>query len=262
MPFAENQGAKIYWDEQGQRAPVMLIMGLGWGSDLWHRTRPVLATRYRTIAFDNRGVGRSDVPPGPYSIALMASDAASVSDASGTESVHLYGFSMGGMIAQEFALQYPKRVRSLILGCTAAGGPTAVRAEPEVLQALMYRGATPMETVKAIDAFIYDPATPRERVAEDMEIRVKWYPTAEGYLAQLQGLRDWEAYSRLSQILAPTLLIHGESDKLIPSVNSRIIAQRIPGAKVMVIPGASHIFTTDQPNAANEAVAQFLGSQS
>src|ERR1700683_1509158 len=164
MPFVENQGAKIYWDEQGSGEPLLLIMGLSYPSYMWHRTRPVLAKRYRTIALDNRGVGQSDVPPGVYSIALMASDAASVLDAAGVGSAHVFGFSMGGMIAQEFALQYPKRVRSLILGCTAAGGPTAVRAEPEVLQALMYRGATPMETVKAIDAFIYDPATPRERV--------------------------------------------------------------------------------------------------
>src|SRR5882672_10728057 len=139
MPFIDNQGAKIYWDEQGEGEPVLLIMGLGYPSAMWYRTRPLLAARYRTIALDNRGVGRSDVPPGPYPIALMASDAAGVLDASGLESAHVYGVSMGGMIAQEFALQYPKRVRSLILGCTAAGGPHAVRAESAALQTLMRR---------------------------------------------------------------------------------------------------------------------------
>jgi 3-oxoadipate enol-lactonase len=81
MSLVENCGAKIYWDEQGQGAPV--LMGLGWASNMWHRTRPVLAARYRTIAFDNRGGGRSDVPPGQYSIALLASDAAAVLDAAG-----------------------------------------------------------------------------------------------------------------------------------------------------------------------------------
>ena len=192
----------------------------------------------------------------------MASDAAAVLDAAGVESAHLYGVSMGGMIAQEFALQYPKRVRSLILGSTAAGGPTAVRAEPEVLQVLMNRGATPMETSKAIDPFIYDPGTPPGRIAEDMELRLRWYPTPEGYFAQLQSIRDWEAYSRLSQILVPTLLIHGVSDKLIPPVNSSLIAERISGAKVMLIPGASHIFSTDQPIAANETIVQFLAAHS
>ena len=128
MAFVQNQGARIYWDEQGQGSPILLIMGLGYTSALWHRTRPGLAQRFRTIAFDNRGVGLSDVPPGPYSIATMALDAAAVLDAAGVSSAHVFGISMGGMIAQEFALQYPARTRSLILGCTAAGGPSAVRA--------------------------------------------------------------------------------------------------------------------------------------
>src|ERR1700691_2723642 len=111
MAFVDNQGVKIYWDEQGQGEPILLIMGLGWASVMWHRSRPVLAKHYRTIALDNRGVGRSDVPAGPYSIAVMASDAAAVLDAAGVDSAHVYGVSMGGMIAQEFALQYPSRGR-------------------------------------------------------------------------------------------------------------------------------------------------------
>src|ERR1700719_603408 len=174
MPFVENQGAKLYWDEQGSGEPLLLIMGLSYPSYMWHRSRPVLAARYRTVALDNRGVGRSDVPPGIYSIALMASDAAAVMDAAGVESAHVFGVSMGGMIAQEFALQYPNRVRSLILGCTAAGGPHAVRAEPEVLEILMRQGMTPEESREAITPFIYDSGTPRERINEDMTIRMKW----------------------------------------------------------------------------------------
>jgi 3-oxoadipate enol-lactonase len=122
MPFVENLGVKIYWDEVGAGEPVLLIMGLGWASPMWYRTRPLLAERWRTIAFDNRGVGRSDVPAGPYSIAGMAADAAAVLDAAGVASAHVVGMSMGGMIAQEFALAYPGRVRSLVLGCTACGG--------------------------------------------------------------------------------------------------------------------------------------------
>src|ERR1700686_1005878 len=139
MAFVENQGARIYWDEQGQGEPVLLIMGLGYPSAMWYRTRPALASHYRTIALDNRGAGQSDTPPGPYSIRLMASDAAAVLEAAGSESAHVFGVSMGGMIAQEFALQYPQRVLSLILGCTAAGGSTVVRAEPGAIQVLMTR---------------------------------------------------------------------------------------------------------------------------
>ena len=263
MAFIDNQGAKIYWDEQGAGEPVLLIMGLGYPSDMWYRTRPLLANRYRTITLDNRGVGRSDMPPGPYPIALMASDAACVLDAAGVESAHVFGISMGGMIAQEFALQNPKRVRSLILGCTAAGGPHAVRAEPEVNQMLMSRGnMSPEAAAEAVVPFIYHSATARERIDEDLAMRRDWFPRPEAYMAQLEGILSWEAYSRLSQISAPTLVIHGESDRLVPAGNSKLIAARIPGAKLVLLPHASHIFTTDQPEAAHHAILEFLEAQS
>ena len=262
MQFVENQGARIYWDEQGHGEPVLLIMGLAYPSQMWHRTRPLLASRYRTVAFDNRGIGRSDVPPGPYPIALMASDAAAVLDAAGVESTHVFGISMGGMIAQEFALQYPKRVRSLILGCTAAGGPTVVRAEPEAIQMLMTREKmSPEQAAEVSVPFIYDATTPRERIDEDIAIRRPWFPTATGYAAQLQGILGWEAYSRLGQIAAPTLLIHGERDRLIPPGNAKLIAERIPGAKLVMIPHASHLFLTDQTEVSHRAILQFLNEQ-
>jgi pimeloyl-ACP methyl ester carboxylesterase len=262
VPFVENTGAMIYWDQQGHGIPVLLIMGLSYPSYMWHRTRPILTAQYKTIAFDNRGIGRSDVPAGPYPIALMASDAAAVLDAAGIESAHLFGVSMGGMIAQEFALQYPKRVRSLILGCTAAGGPTAVRAEPEAVQLLMTRNQmSPEQAAEAPVPFIYDSATPRERIDEDIAIRRPWFPRPEAYTAQLQGIVAWEAYSRLSGIAAPTLVIHGENDRLVPPGNGKLIAERIPGAKLVMIPHASHLFLTDQTEAAHRAILEFLNEQ-
>jgi 3-oxoadipate enol-lactonase len=261
MSLARNKGVRIYWDEQGSGEPLLLIMGLSYPSYMWHRSRPVFAKSYRTIALDNRGVGQSDAPPGVYSIALMASDAAAVLDAAGLESAHVFGASMGGMIAQEFALQYPHRVRSLVLGSTAAGGPHAVQAQPEALEALLRRDVTPEESKEAIIPFIYDPATSRERIDEDMVIRMKWYPASQGYMGQLQGIFGWEASSRLAQITAPTLVIHGESDRLVPPGNARLIAERIPGAKLVLIPHASHIFATDQPAAAHDAILEFLATQ-
>jgi 3-oxoadipate enol-lactonase len=262
MAFVENQGVKIYWDEQGHGEPVLLIMGLAYPSQMWYRTRPLLVSQYRTLALDNRGIGRSDVPQGPYPIALMASDAAAVLDVAGIESAHVFGVSMGGMIAQEFALQYPARVRSLILGCTAAGGPTAVRAEPEAIQMLMRREKmSPEQAAEASVPFIYDPATPRERIDEDVAIRRPWFPSAGGYAAQLQGILGWEAYSRINQIVAPTLVIHGESDRLIPPGNASLIAERIPVAKLVMIPHASHLFLTDQTEVSHHAILQFLNEQ-
>jgi pimeloyl-ACP methyl ester carboxylesterase len=260
MSYIENQAAKIYWDEQGPGDPLLLIMGLSYASNMWHRTRPFLAQSFRTIAFDNRGIGRSDVPPGVYPIALMASDAAAVLDAAGVTSAHVFGVSMGGMIAQEFALQYPQRVRSLILGCTNAGGPHGVRAEPHVLQTLTRQGMTPQESSEAMIPFIYDAATPRARIDEDMALRMRWYPTLQGYMGQLQGILQWEAYSRIAQIAAPTLLIHGETDQLIPVANAPLLAERIAGAKLALIPHASHIFETDQPGVAVRAITEFLAA--
>ena len=259
MPITTNQGCKIYWEEEGRGDPILLIMGLGYPAIAWYRTRPVLVKQFRTILFDNRGVGRSEMPPGPYPIPLMASDALAVLDAAGIETAHVFGISMGGMIAQEFALQYPSRVRSLILGCTAAGGPMAVRAEAEATQMLLARGSmTREEAARAAIPFIYDPGTAQNLIEEDMEMRRPWFPHPDAYNAQLQGILAWEAYSRLSNISAPTLVLHGESDRLVRAGNGKLIAEKIPGAKLVMIPHASHIFSTDQPEAAHQAILQFL----
>ena len=262
MPFADNQGTKIYWDERGTGAPILLIMGLGYPSAMWHRTRPALSTSYRTIALDNRGAGQSDVPPGPYSIALMASDAAAVLDAASVPTAHVFGISMGGMIAQEFALQYPGRVQSLILGCTAAGGPNAQRAEPAALE--MLKASSWMSREQAAEAaipFIYDAATPRHLIDEDIARRRAWPPNTAGYLAQLQAILAWESFSRLPQITTPTLVIHGKADRLVPPGNGELIAARIPGARLILLEHASHLFSTDQPEAAQKAIFEFLGAQ-
>ena len=262
MAFADNQGTTIYWDEQGTGAPILLIMGLGYPSAMWHRTRPVLSTSFRTIALDNRGAGRSDVPAGPYSIALMASDAAAVLDAAGVPSAHVFGVSMGGMIAQEFALQYPRRVQSLILGCTAAGGPNAKRAEPAAVEMLKARSSMTLEqAAEAAIPFIYDAGTPRHLIDEDIATRRAWPPNPAGYLAQLQAILAWESFNRLPQITAPTLVIHGKVDRLVPADNGELIATRIPGAQLVLLEHASHLFSTDQPEAAHRAIFAFLAAQ-
>ncbi|HVG19154.1 MAG TPA: alpha/beta fold hydrolase [Blastocatellia bacterium] len=261
MPYADNDGTKIYWEERGSGEPLLLIMGLGYTLDMWHRTRPSLAERYRVIAFDNRGVGRSDVPPGPYAISTMASDAAAVMDAAGVDAAHVFGVSMGGMIAQEFALRYPARAKSLVLGCTTCGGPGSTAAEPEVIKTLAARATMSVEeAIHAMAHYVYDAATPRERLEEDFEIRRRTYPSSEGYLAQLRGVFEWESFSRLSQINVPTLVIHGESDRLVPPANGKLLAESIPGARLVMLPSASHIFMTDQPEAANQAILSFLAA--
>jgi pimeloyl-ACP methyl ester carboxylesterase len=261
MAFVTNQDTRMYWDEQGAGPPILLIMGLGYPSVMWYRARPILARQYRTLAFDNRGVGLSDVPPGPYSIVAMASDAAAVLDAAGVARAHVFGVSMGGMIAQEFALQYPARTQSLILGCTAAGGPSAVRAESNVTDILLARGMTLEQSRVAILPHIYDAATSPERIEDDVNLRRCWLPAPESYIAQLLAIRAWEGYSRIAQITAPTLVIHGKSDALVPPANGKLIAGQIPGAKLLLLEHASHLFLTDQTQTALNEILDFLRSQ-
>lgn len=260
MPYADNAGVSIYWEQEGEGPPLLLIMGLGYSMAMWHRLRPVLAQTFRAIAFDNRGVGSSDVPEPPYSIPDMARDAVAVLDAADVPDAHVIGVSMGGVIAQQLALDTPDRVRSLVLACTACGGPDAVIAEPEVLQALTARAELgPEEGVRVMVPYIYDAATPADRIEEDIALRLRNYPTAPGYLGQLQAVVGYETYQRLSEISVPTLVLHGRSDRLVPHGNGEDLARRIPGARLVSIDNASHIFFTDQPEAARDALLDFLG---
>jgi pimeloyl-ACP methyl ester carboxylesterase len=235
-------------------------MGLGATLEWWQRVMPIFTRRYRTIVFDNRGVGRSDVPPGPYSMRAMADDAAAVLDAAGVTSSHVLGASMGGMIAQELALSHPRRVRSLILGCTACGGRQSVPAGKEVAAALNARASMSREDAMWVMApYIFDASTPRELVAEDIRVRLGATVMNEGYFAQLQAIRAWTGtFDRLGGIAMPTLVVHGETDQLVPAENGRIIAKAIPHATLVMLPRASHIFFTDQLEASTDAVLGFL----
>jgi pimeloyl-ACP methyl ester carboxylesterase len=259
MPYVESGGARIHWQECGSGEPLLMIMGLGYALEMWGHVVPSMAEHYRVIVFDNRGVGRSDVPPGPYTIAGMASDAEAVMRAAGVERAHVLGVSMGGMIAQEFALQYPERVHSLVLGCTTFGGPRAVSASPAIISLLFARATMePEEAIRAMVPHIYDAHTPRERIEEDLALRRQTLPAAEGYMAQVRALRAWSSADRLAEIKAPTLVIHGETDELVPAENGRLIAERISGAELVILPEAGHIYFTDQPEASMNATLSFL----
>jgi pimeloyl-ACP methyl ester carboxylesterase len=188
MPFAERDGVRLYWEEAGSGDPVLLIMGLGMNATGWWRTIPVLAEHHRVLAFDNRGVGRSDRPPGPYSVPMLADDAAAVLAAAGVESAHVYGISLGGMIAQEVALRHGARVRGLVLGATTAGGALGVPAAEETLAFFRRRGQMPAEEgVWASVPYNYSARTRREhgdRIAEDIVQRLRYPIESAPYLAQ------------------------------------------------------------------------------
>jgi 3-oxoadipate enol-lactonase len=267
MPHVTSGGARIYWEEDGPDGregleTVLLIMGLGATIEWWHRLRPEIAARYRTILFDNRGVGRSDVPPPPYSIAQMADDAAAVLEAAGAPSAHVIGMSMGGYIAQELVLRHAARARSLVLGCTSCGGRDAVPADAEVRKALSARASMSREEAMWLMApYTFDASTPREVIAGEFARRMKTDVTNDGFFAQLQAIREWSgALSRLRDVRVPTLVIHGETDRLVPPQNAQILVDAIPNAQLVMLPGASHIFFTDQFERSRDALLSFLNA--
>lgn len=264
MPYVENEGRKIYWNALGEGEPLLLIMGLGSASDMWYRLLPRLSETCRTILFDNRGVGRSDPPSGPYSIADMAGDAAVVMDAAGAERAHVMGFSMGGFIAQELALRHGKRVRRLILASTACGGKEVVFAEREVLIALEARGVKTREEGFWLTApFNYHPSTPSALIEEDLSVTLRYPLKRESYEAQLQAIMSWAgSHERLKTLDVPTLVLHGASDQLIPTENGRILARAIPNAELVLIESAGHRFMTDKLEEAERVILAFLDNAS
>jgi 3-oxoadipate enol-lactonase len=262
VPVVERPDtARIAWESEGpEDAPaVLLIMGLAYPAAMWFRLVPALAEGHRVIRVDNRGAGRTgDVPGAPYTVETMAADCLAVLDAAGVGAAHVVGISMGGLMAQEIALTSPERVRSLCLVATHPGIPHAVM-NPEATAMLMKRGQlTPQEAAEASVPFNYAPATPRERIEEDWAVRFPLAATNEGYLAQVMGSSRWDGYDRIARITAPTLVVHGELDALVPPENGRIIAGRIPGAELVMIPNANHVLMTDQPEQVSKVLVDWL----
>jgi pimeloyl-ACP methyl ester carboxylesterase len=256
-----SDGARIHYEVHGRGEPVLLIMGLGSNAYGWYRTIPWLAERYQVIAFDNRGTGRSEVPEGAYSIAQMAADTAAVLDASGHVTAHVVGASLGGMIAQRFALAYPERLRSLVLICTTPGGPNAVQPSGAVTAALVQGGEDPSTVYRRNAWFLYGEDTRArhpERIDEDIEYRSKIPTQPAGYFGQIQAAMGHNAWDELPSIAVPTLVVHGEADLLVPTPNGVHLAERIPGADLKLIPGAGHMLQSDAVGSVRSAVLEFL----
>ena len=260
MPMTKRpDGAEIWWAATGAGEPVVLVMGLGYPSDMWFRVIPSLAASHRVLRLDNRGAGRTgDVPGAPYTVETMAGDVLAVLDAAGEASAHVVGISMGGLIAQEVAMTAPDRVRSLVLGCTHPGIAHAV-LDPEALDLLRQRGELNAEdAAEASVAFNYAPTTPRQRITEDWAVRLLLASSPSGYRAQVEGTAPWSGLERLPSLEVPTLLLHGEADRLLPVANTHRIAQAVPHAEVVVIPDANHLFMTDQPERTIEVLLDWL----
>jgi pimeloyl-ACP methyl ester carboxylesterase len=253
VPWLASGGAPVpHWESQGDGPPVLLIMGLGLSGGAWWRTVPVLSRRFRVITFDNRGVGRSASPMYAYTTEAMADDAASVLDAAEVQSAHVYGISLGGMVAQQLALRHPGRVRSLVLGATHPGGPRAVAPDREVLEFFRRRPDLPQEEAAwASVPYNYGPECRRRhgsRIAEDLAERLAHPFPADAYRAQLHAASLHNCLRRLARIRVPTLIVHGRHDRLIPVQNAELVAAEIADSRLMILERCGHLYPTEQPD--------------
>lgn len=248
MPKVQVGDVNLNYDLHGNGEPLLMIMGLGASSAAWDpELVEDLARTFRVITFDNRGTGQSDKPDAPYSIEMFADDAAGLLDKLNIRRAHIFGVSMGGMIAQEFSLRHPSRTATLTLGCTTAGGTHSVPPPPESLKVLTAprEGVAPEEVIRRGWPLGYTAKYIAEnRPALEASIpRLLKYPTPPyAFQRQLEGTYTLKTYDRLPQIKAPTLVITGAQDVLIPAKNSEIIAAQIPGAKLHLIANAGHAF--------------------
>ena len=251
----------LHWESTGAGDPVLMIMGLGLSGGAWWRTVPVLSRSLRVITFDNRGVGRSRARLHSYTTEAMADDAVSVLDAAGVEQAHMYGFSLGGMVAQQVALRHPGRVRSLVLGATHPGGPRAVRPSSEVIEFFRRRASmTAKDAARASVPFNYGPRCRREhkdRIAEDIRRRLAHPFSEQAYRAQIVAATLHNTYRRLTRIEAPTLVVHGREDRVVPVANAEILAERVPRAVLRILEEAGHLYSTEQPEV-DEEIARFF----
>jgi 3-oxoadipate enol-lactonase len=263
VPFARNGTVKINWKSFGEGPAVLLIAGQGMTVDGWWATIPVLARSFRVIAFDNRDTGGSSRSPWPYSVTQMARDAVAVLDAAGEQRAHVYGISLGSLVAQEVALRHADRVEALVLGASSAGGFAAYKPSPSSFaQTFLVRAGAmgPEEAEWAAVPYTYAEKTRRshpERIVADITHRVGSPPEPLAYLHQAGAVALHDAYERLNQVAAPTLVVHGEQDIFVPPANALVLAERIPGAQLKLWPDAGHAYTIDEPESDRE-IARFL----
>lgn len=246
----------------GRGAPLLMINGLGASAHDWGPLLEILAAERRIIAFDNRGAGRSEVPDEPMTLPRLASDALAVMDAHGLDSADVLGYSMGGMIAQLVALEQPARVRRLVLLGTHAGARSAVRSTPEARAVMSPDENLPREELarRQYEAFVAPdfPAEDPRAFEEMLSVRLSHLAPLYAWRRQLQAVVESERADRLSRIRTPTLIVHGAEDPLIPVDNGRMLADLIPAARLVIVPGCGHMLGWEAPGAVAEAVMPFL----
>ena len=265
MPKIKTNNIELYYEIHGAGQPLVLISGLGYPLWQWHKMVPFLAEHFQVITFDNRGVGQSDKPAGPYTAQLLAADTAGLLDALGIEKAIIAGHSMGGFVAQAMALDFPQKVAKLILCSTNFGGPHHVPVTPEAMKVLTDVTSDALTRFKNGLAVSTAPGW-SEKNPEMIEEWIHWRVAnpidPAPYQAQMAigfGLMPEAAAfeNKLPRLNVPTLILFGVHDKVVPPENASLLAEKIAGSKVVIFPDAGHFFPIEIAEAASRTITDF-----
>lgn len=254
MPHATAaDDTALYYEVEGAGPPLVLLAGQSNDHHWWDLTRPGFAAHFRVVTMDWRGTGDSGKPDRPYTTRGFAADVIAVLDhAIGPDArAHVYGTSMGGRVAQWLAADHPSRVDRLVLGATSPGRPHGVERDRDTHRALADRD--PAVARRALVDLMYTPAWtgPRNTLGS---ANLPGYARRRHFAASTAH-DGWDA---LARITAPTLVVHGADDRFNPAANAEIIAGRIPGAEMHLIPGARHAYFDEFREVATPLVVEFL----
>jgi pimeloyl-ACP methyl ester carboxylesterase len=252
----------MYYEIHGEGESLLLIRGLGSTCDGFKAQVEGLSPYFRVVSFDNRCVGRSDQPREPFTIADMADDTAALLDALGIESAHVFGVSLGGMVAQELVLRHPKKVRLLALACTHAGPRMAVRSPDWAVRTFNESREMPRaEALRSSVPILFSRKTIAERpelIDDTLAVMANNNQPTSSYLLQLGAVMQHDTFDRLSGIAHKTLVLTGTEDTLVDPGNSRQIAELIPGARLIEFKDTGHVFFTESPGEVNRALVSFF----
>jgi pimeloyl-ACP methyl ester carboxylesterase len=266
MPYAEVNGLSLYYELLGEGSPICLVEGIGYATWLWRSQIGPLSANHQLLLFDNRDVGNSGLASRPYTTRELADDVAALLDLLGIERAHLLGVSMGGFVVQEFALAYPERARSLILVGTLFGGKEINLLPAEAQrQRIPSRSLSPEGRLRAATALAFAPGyadTHPEIFDEVVQARLPYPQSREAWLRQAGAVVGFDVSQELGAIAAPTLVIHGDQDRVVPVENGRLLAGRIPGAELHILEGGGHLVFIEQADRFNQLVLDFLARAS
>ncbi|RLM33513.1 alpha/beta fold hydrolase [Haloarcula sp. Atlit-120R] len=264
MQYATNDGVDIAYEREGppDAETVVFVEGIGYGRWMWLWQQEALVDEYQTIVWDNRGTGDSDEPEGPYTMGQMAGDLEAVLDDAGIEQAHVVGASMGGMIAQQYALEYD-RAQSLTLMCTSPGGPEA-RPVPEETQQRMFAVPDDLDE-RELRRYKMQPALSESFMDahEDLIERiVDWRidSDASDRALEWQGaaVQAFDASDRLREITEPCLVIHGTADEVVPYENGELLARGLPNADFVTVHGGPHLLFIEEYERVNTQIREFI----